>query len=267
MSGQGGFVWYELMTTDPGAADLFYSHVVKGWSFGEQVPTDVDYRMIQRGDGGNAGGVFGLTEEMTKSGARPTWMGYVGVADVDRMAARVEEKGGTILMPPWDVPGAGRMAMVSDPQGAPFYLMRPEPPEGEEDYVSDAFSMEEAQHVRWNELATSDPDAALAFYSELFGWTQEGETDLGEAGRYLHIRHGDEMIGAVMARPPQMPASAWTYYIGVEDIDRAQGAVTAGGGQIVHGPMEIPGGEFALNGIDPQGAFFALVGPKPGAPA
>jgi predicted enzyme related to lactoylglutathione lyase len=61
---------------------------------------------------------------------------------------------------------------------------------------------------------------------------------------------------------PEMPASAWTYYIGVDDIDRAAAATTAGGGRILQGPMEIPGGEFSLNAIDPQGASFGLVGPR-----
>ena len=61
---------------------------------------------------------------------------------------------------------------------------------------------------------------------------------------------------------PQVPVSSWAHYIGVDDVDRAIGAIQAGGGNIIHGPIEIPGGEFALNGIDPQGAAFGLVGPR-----
>jgi predicted enzyme related to lactoylglutathione lyase len=71
-------------------------------------------------------------------------------------------------------------------------------------------------------------------------------------------------IGAIMARMPEMPVSLWTYYIGVDDIDRAASAINERGGKIFNGPMEIPGGEFALNGIDPQGASFGLVGPRKG---
>jgi predicted enzyme related to lactoylglutathione lyase len=152
--------------------------------------------------------------------------------------------------------------MIADPQGAPIYLMDPLPPEGDPDAASDAFSVDQPQLVRWNELATSDPDAALDFYIALFGWEQQGEMDMGEMGKYRFIQDDDVGIGAVMPRPPQMPASAWTYYIGVDDIDRAAAAISAGGGKIFNGPMEIPGGEFALNALDPQQASFGLVGPR-----
>ena len=86
--------------------------------------------------------------------------------------------------------------------------------------------------------------------------------DMGEMGKYRFIQSGSTTIGAVMRKPPHLPVSAWSYYIGVDDIDRADEAVKAGGGPIMHGPIEIPGGEFALNGMDPQGAPFALVGPR-----
>jgi uncharacterized protein len=65
-----------------------------------------------------------------------------------------------------------------------------------------------------------------------------------------------------MRKPPQMPVSVWTYYIGVDDIDRAAAAIGAGGGTILNGPMEIPGGEYALNALDRQQAAFGLVGPR-----
>ena len=85
---------------------------------------------------------------------------------------------------------------------------------------------------------------------------------MGEMGDYRFIQANGVNIGAIMRKPPQLPVSLWTYYIGVDDIDRAAEAIKAGGGQILNGPMEIPGGEFALNGLDPQGAAFGLVGPR-----
>jgi predicted enzyme related to lactoylglutathione lyase len=250
------------MTTDAQAAGRFYASVVSGWTFGERVPVDIDYRMIERSDGGNAGGVMNLSSEMQQQGARSAWMGYIGVEDVDAALAQLQADGGAVLIPPWDVPGVGRLAMVADPQGAPFYLMAPEPTEGSDSTASDVFSVDEAQHVRWNELATTDPDAAIAFYGKHFGWSQQGEMDMGDLGKYQFIHHNGVMIGAVMPRMPQMPVSMWSYYIGVDDIDGAAAAVSEGGGQILNGPMEIPGGEFALNGMDPQGAAFGLVGPR-----
>ena len=258
----GGFIWYELMTTDAAAAGAFYAAVVKGWSFGERIPADLDYRMIQRSDGGNAGGVLQLTDEMTSGGARPVWLGYLHVADVDGAVARIKAEGGQVMMDPWDQPGVGRLAMVTDPQGAPFYLMNPTPPESDPNAVSDVFSVDQAEHVRWNELSTSDAEAGVDFYTRHFGWVQEGDMDMGEYGKYRFIQKDGVMIGAIMPRMPAMPVSLWSYYIGVDDIDRAATAINENGGKILHGPMEIPGGEYALNGMDPQGAAFGLVGPR-----
>ena len=260
-SAHGHLIWYELMTPDAEASKSFYDSVV-GWQIGDPVDEYQGYRMIGRSDGGFAGGVLPLTDEMQQHGARPAWLGYVGVDDTDAAVASIEQAGGKTLMPPTDISNVGRIAMVADPQGAPFYVMKPIPPQGQEKQQSDVFSVEQPQHVRWNELATSDPDGALDFYRGQFGWGQEGDMDMGEMGKYRFIQSHGTNIGAVMRKPPQLPVSMWTYYIGVDDVDRAVEAIKAGGGQVINGPMEIPGGEFAVNAIDPQGASFGLVGPR-----
>lgn len=261
MSEASNFIWYELMTPDPAGAARFYGAVV-GWNIaGDRDPAagDMDYRMIARSDGGNAGGVLALTADMIAGGARPTWIGYLHVEDVDAAVAAITADGGAVQMPAMDLP-VGRIAMVTDPQGAPFYIMDPVPPEGGGE--SDVFSVTEPQRVRWNELSTSDPDAAIAFYKKHFGWGQEGEMPMGELGAYRFIQRGDIGLGAVMPLMPKMPESMWSYYIGVDDIDRAHAAVKAGGGTITNEPMEIPGGEYAMNAIDPQGAHVGFVGPR-----
>jgi predicted enzyme related to lactoylglutathione lyase len=260
-SDQGSFIWYELMTTDPDGAKAFYDAVV-GWDIGPAAPEFKGYRMINRSDGKAAGGVLPLTDEMQQHGARPMWLGYVNVLDTDNSVAAIEKAGGKVLMPAFDIPNIGRIAMVADPQGAPLYVMKPTPPAGQPEAKSDVFSTDQAQHVRWNELATSDQDGAIDFYTHQFGWQQEGGMPMGEMGDYKFINHGGVMIGAIMRKPPQLPVSLWTYYIGVDDIGRATDAIKAGGGQVLNGPMEIPGGEFSLNGMDPQGASFGLVGPR-----
>ena len=259
---RGSFIWYELMSPDPAASKAFYDAVV-GWDIDvDSVAPGIDYRMIKRSDGGNAGGVLTLTEEIRSHGARPVWLGYLHVNDVDSAAEAIRADGGQVMMPPWDQPGVGRLAMVADPQGAPFYVMAPLPPEGDPDATSDVFSVDRPQHVRWNELSTSDQPAAIDFYQRHFGWDQEGSMDMGEMGSYAFVQHDGVGIGAIMPRMPEMPVSLWTYYIGVNDIDRAASDVTSGGGKILNGPMEIPGGEYALNAMDPQGASFGLVGPR-----
>lgn len=263
MSAHGSFIWYELMTPEPLAAGSFYGAVV-GWQLAQSrdpAAGDVDYRLISRRDGGHAGGVLTLSEGMRQAGARPCWLAYLAVDDVDATLAAIVADGGAALMPAMDLP-VGRIALVADPQGAPLYLMKPVPPAGQPAAMSTVFDNMRAEHVRWNELCTSDPLAAIAFYARHFGWTQEGGLDMGDLGQYRFVQHAGVGIGAVMPRPPEMPLSVWQFYIGVDDIDRAVAAIAAHAGRVLHGPIEIPGGEFAVNALDPQGAAFGLVGPR-----
>jgi predicted enzyme related to lactoylglutathione lyase len=161
-------------------------------------------------------------------------------------------------VPAWDIEGIGRIAMVADPQGAPFYVMR-----GAVDEASTAFSPDEPGHCGWNELATSDPAAALDFYTSRFGWERGDAMPMGEQGEYRFIHHDGQMIGAVFptmagAMPDQPPK--WRIYFRVRDVDRAMQAIESGGGTVAMGPHAVPGGDRILIGIDPQGAEFAIVG-------
>ena len=257
----GNFIWYELLTTDPDAAKAFYDAVV-GWDIEPQPAGPLDYRMIRRSDGGNAGGVMRLSADMQAGGARPVWLGYLSVEDVDATIAAITSEGGQVHMPATDMPGVGRIAMVTDPAGAAFYLMRPTPPAGQPDAVSDVFSVDRPQHIRWNELTTSDPAGAASFYERHFGWKQEGSMPMGPLGNYDFIHRGDVGIGAIMPLMQPGIRQHWTFYAGVDDIDRAADAVRSGGGQILQEPIQIPGGEYSLLGVDPQGASFGLVGPR-----
>jgi len=257
---QGSHIWYELMTPDPDGATAFYGAVVPGWTVGQPIGGDQDYRIIGRSDGGSAGGVLALTEDMRQHGARPVWLGYIGADDVDATARQVEAKGGKLLMPAFDIP-QGRIAMVTDPQGNPFYIMKPIPPAGQEDRQSDVFSPDQPQRVSWNELSTADPVAARNFYGELFGWTSDDFMPMGEYGEYRFFDHGSLRIGAVSGMMPD-GHPGWRYYIRVASISKAVEAVKAGGGTITLEPMEVPGGDTIVIGNDPQGAEFALVGGK-----
>ena len=138
MSATGSFIWYELMTSDVAAAAKFYGAVV-GWKIADRSDPpdgDMDYRMIGRSDGGYNGGVLSLTPDMVQHGARPVWLGYLHVADVDVAVKAIEADGGRLLMPRKDLP-VGAMAMVADPMGTPFYVMAPIPPPGRPDAKSD----------------------------------------------------------------------------------------------------------------------------------
>ena len=254
----GDFIWYELMTPDPEGSKDFYDAVV-GWSIGEAAPEFNGYRMINRPDGGFAGGVLPLNEEMQRHGARPTWLGYIHVADVDQAVGRIEGAGGTALMPATDIPNVGRIAMVTDPQGAPFYVMKPKPPEGREAEPSDVFAPDENGHVGWNELSTSDPAAARHFYGEQFGWNSDDFMPMGELGEYRFWDHHGQRIGAFCATMPGHQTK-WRYYFRVPSIAKAKETAEARGGTIGMGPHQVPTGDWIIIGSDPQGAEFALVG-------
>jgi len=251
----GEFIWYELMTPDADASKAFYDNVV-GWKIGARPEGDMDYRMIEAPDGA-VGGVLQLTQDMISGGAQPTWLGYFGVDDVDKSVASITAAGGKVHLPAFDIPGIGRIAMVTDPQGVPFYVMR-----GASDGTSTAYSRHGMGHVSWNELLTPDDAAGLAFYEAQFNIKKVGAMPMGEMGEYSFIANseGGEPIGAVMKAPPGAPPS-WGFYFRVPDIEAAKQKIEQAGGQIAHGPMEVPGGEMVLQATDPHGARFGLVAP------
>ena len=128
--------------------------------------------------------------------------------------------------------------------------------------LSFAYDKPRMGHCAWNELSTTDPAAAVDFYGRQFGWVQDGDMDIGPMGKYLFLRHGEGMIGAIMPKMPEMPVSAWTHYFCVPDIDAAVATIEEHGGTILQESIEIPGGDYSTMGLDPQGAAFALVGAR-----
>lgn len=256
----GDFVWYELMTPDSEAARSFYGGML-GWSFTDSAQEGVDYRMFSAGDT-QVGGFLQLTPEMMEHGGQPCWVGYIRVNDAANAVASAREAGANVLMEGNEVPGVGPFAMLQDPGGAPFYVI--EDRSGEE---SHAFSTHEAVNgtCAWNELMAKDVAAAKAFYGAQFGWDVAESMDMGEMGLYEMLKNGAErdfMFGGLMGQLPDIPVSTWAFYFRLPLIDVAAEYITSNGGQILNGPMEIPGGEFIINGMDPQGAMFSVIGKR-----
>jgi uncharacterized protein len=253
----GDFIWYELMTNDAEGAKSFYDAVI-GWTIGEPAVEYGGYRMINRSDGKFAGGVMSLSPEMLQEGARPAWVGYINVADVEQTVSSIRQAGGHVQLPPTDIPNVGRIAMVTDPQGALFYVMKPIPPADDPSAKSDVFSRSAVQRCGWNELATTDERAAARFYGEQFGWTSENTMSMGEMGDYRFLDHHDEAIGAVFNTPDGRPR--WRFYFRVPSISAAKDTAEQKGGSVHTGPQQVPTGDWIILGSDPQGAEFALVG-------
>lgn len=251
---EGTPIWYELLTNDSKASIAFYESVI-GWKVPPSPPgAPHGYQMIDT-DSAHVGGMMQLTDEMTKNGARPTWLFYVGVDDVDATAKKVEPAGGTLLMQPFDIPNAGRAAMIADPQGIPFYVMR-----GGMPGTSTSFERTGMGKCNWNELTTPDQASANAFYASLFGWTYPDKMPMGDAGDYVFVDVGESRIGATMKQADKQP-KGWTFYFRVPDIDAAAEKVKAGGGRVHAGPMDVPGGDRVIVASDPEGVPFGLAAP------
>jgi predicted enzyme related to lactoylglutathione lyase len=242
-------VWYELMTPDQDAAEAFYADVV-GWSMADAGMPGMRYTLFSAGEH-RLGGI------MAEPDSPALWFGYVGVDDVDAYARRVIAGGGSIHRQPDDIPGVGRFAVAADPQGAVFVLFAGtpgDPPAPPAPYMTPGT-------VGWHELHTADWSAAFDFYAKLFGWAKDEAMDMGPMGTYQLIRTGaPHAVGAMFNNPASLPF--WLYYFSVPGIDAAKARVEAAGGNVIEGPMEVPGGMWVLQATDPQGAMFALVGPR-----
>jgi hypothetical protein len=250
----GRFVWYELTTTDTQAAKTFYTNVV-GWDTHDIATPGMAYTLFTVG-GVPVSGLMSVPEDARRLGARPTWLGYVGVDDVDVTADRVRTSGGAVQVPPTDVPNVSRFSIVADPQTAMFALFK-----WHNRGQRQSIEWGQPGGVGWHELLAGDGTTAFAFYGALFGW-QDGDAGAGAVtdAAYRLFSAGGQTIGGMFTKPASVSEPFWLFYFTVSDIDAAAARVTAGGGAIVEGPVEMPGGNRVVRCLDPQGAMFALTG-------
>jgi uncharacterized protein len=247
---KGKFGWYELMTSDTKAAGKFYSDVV-GWTTSEMSsPDGSQYTTFNLGGTGMAG-MLHLT-------GHTGWIGYIAVDDVDAHIEKIVEAGGKLWKPATDVPGMLRFAVLSDPQGAAIVVFTPNPamPSPERPAPPAPGT------IGWHELCTTDLEGGFAFYNKLFGWTKVSDMDMGPMGIYRLFDEGDHKVmgdGGMMTKLPEMPVSSWTFYFNVDSIKAAIERVKAGGGTVISGPMQVPGGGWIMQGHDPLGAMFSLL--------
>jgi uncharacterized protein len=244
---QGTPNWVDLQTIDQDAARAFYSGLF-GWTYDDQpMPAGPVYSMAMLGEHAVAA-IAPLAPEMAAAGAPPMWNTYLAVDSVDDVVAQVEAAGGKVVMAPFDIMDAGRMAFVTDPSGAPVALWQANQHIG-------ATLVNEPGTVTWNELITSDP-AAVAFYRNVVGLTTS-KMDMG-AGEYTLFESAGQMVGGTT--PPQMPGvpSHWHVYFGVADADATAAKATELGGSVLVPPFDTPVGRMAVI-ADPQGAVFSII--------
>lgn len=246
----GSFCWMELGTSDQNAAKKFYMNLF-GWTV-EDAPMGPGefYSMFKLNDN-VAAAAYTLRQDQQAHGVPPHWMIYIATDSADDSSRRAAELGATILMQPFDVMDAGRMAVVQDPTGAHFCLWESKKTSGVTAKSTDgAFC--------WADLNTRDIPRATEFYSKLFGWTLEkGENDNSD---YLHIKNGDEYIGGIPSaeqQDPNVPPS-WLLYFETSNCDASVEKAKQNGAKVFFGPVSMENvGRFAVLS-DPQGAVFSL---------
>lgn len=221
------FVRIQLRTSDVASARSFYGSVL----------------------GAQTLHVVPLHEQAVARGARPHWLGFLDVGDVERASGAFIARGAMSLGPKWVNPEGLEAAVVRDPGGAIVALARPEP---------DAAPL--TPKVGWFGLHTSDVERAKSDYGALFGWVVDDAVDYGGLG-VLHpfaYAAGHPAVGAMSDIRDRPGVHAhWLFSLRVPSLDAAVDAVRAGGGLVI-GPMALPSGARVAVCDDPQGAAFAL---------
>jgi len=246
--------WVDLMSPDVDASKAFYSAVF-GWDAEDQLDDDGNRVYVMFSLGGKSVAGLGGQPPGMPAEMPAVWNSYVSTADVAATAEKVTANGGSVMMPPMQVFDSGEMAIFTDPSGAAFSVWKAGRHIGAE-------VCNEPNTYSWNELMTRDVDAAMPFYADVFGWTYESQ-DMGE-GNIYHVIAGGESggLGGMMAMPPDMPEQVpnhWGVYFAVADVDATVEAITGAGGQIVNGPMDIPGVGRMATAHDPAGGNFNIM--------
>jgi predicted enzyme related to lactoylglutathione lyase len=249
--------WVDLLSPDVSASLAFYTELF-GWASAPVHDPDGNriYTLLKK-DGYDTAGLSAQPPMM--AGMPPVWNTYVATADADATSAAVEKAGGQVVMPAMTVLEVGTMAVCTDPTGAAFSIWQAGSHIG-------AQIVNEADAYSWNELLSGDVERAKSFYAEVFGWTYEG-MDMGPDGTYWVIQGGESGgLGGMMGRPAQMPSYVpdhWAVYFIVADIDAKVATTTAAGGNVMHGPEDVPGIGRIATVTDPQGGAFSMLQPAP----
>jgi predicted enzyme related to lactoylglutathione lyase len=249
------FVWYEFHTPDAASAAAFYSAVL-GWGTHDAGRSDRSYTFVTVGNI-PIGGLLQKPAASFANGAKPGWMGYIAVDDLDKTVKRVQQAGGIVHHAMEPIPGVGSFAVVADPQDAIFVLFQP----------NDASSQERPApgtpgSAAWHDLAAIDWESDFNFYSSLFGWTKADAVPMGASGVYQLFATGGAPIGGMMNRMDPAQSPGWFYYFHVDEIGAAVARVKQHGGTMTHGPSVVPGGQQIAHCLDPQGGAFGIVTPR-----
>src|SRR3954451_8411068 len=247
----GTFSWVENATTDQERAKSFYGALF-GWDYDDSPVGDGIYYSMAKLGGSFVGAIAPQQQDERAMGVPPHWNSYITVDDVDAASARVDELGGSVHAPPFDVMDVGRMSAISDPTGAVAYLWQAKQHIG-------AGIVNAPGAFCWNDLGSREPDVAQRFWAGLLGWEFEridaAPLELWTIKNAGRSNGGLRRIGD--ETPPDVP-SHWLVYFAVESIDSAVDTAAANGGATVV-PKTRAGGENSFAVLaDPAGATFGV---------
>jgi predicted enzyme related to lactoylglutathione lyase len=179
--------------------------------------------------------------------------------------AAAKSRGGTVTKEISSIPNGGKYAVLADPQGAAIAVYQSAQDAGKE-------SPPKRGEFSWHELATTDWKAAVDFYSAVFGWEKMAEHDMGAMGKYVLFGSNGVQRGGMFNKPAEYPGGpSWLGYIRVKDVNETAKKAKGARATLINGPMEVPGGDWIAQFVDPYGAMFAVhtlaADLKPAAPA
>jgi uncharacterized protein len=241
--------WIDLATTDPAAAREFYGQLF-GWEFDISPDEHLGHYTTVTKNGKTVAGMVGtpMTEQP------PAWATYFATEDAQKLADRITDNGGAIVMGPDPVGQLGSLLVWQDPTGAFVGAWQAGTHSG-------AQLVNEPGAFSWNELNTRDLDAAAAFYPAILPVTAHDESE-GEF-RYQTLQVDGHNIAGMWQMSHDVPSQVhphWAVYFSVADTDAAVDQATALGASVTVPAKDSPYGRFA--GLtDPQGAMFYVVQP------
>lgn len=245
--------WVDLMVPDQQAALDFYSDLF-GWQGEVGPPETGGYSVCQL----KGKPVAGIMKAMNPDGTVPdpmpptVWTTYLSTDGIEATLKAVTDAGGSVMVGPMDVMELGRMAVIADPTGAVVGLWQAGSFDG-------AGIVNEHGALIWNELSTSDTDAAAAFYSAVLP-ISPAPSQMPDAQGYTEFNVGGRAIGGMMdlsSMPPGVPPH-WLPYFHVDDVDSIQAAAVRAGGSVKAPAFDMAAGRMAVLS-DPQGGTFAVI--------
>ncbi len=236
---EGKFVWNDLLTDDVASAKAFYGPLF-GWTF-----VDMQNYTVVKNNGRNIAGLYRVKDKSESPGAA-RWLSSLSVPDVDKAATLVTEKGGQVLVGPLEMLARGRGALVSDPQGAQFVLIRAKggDPEDKEPAIGSWL---------WHELWSNQTQASLDFYQRLVGYDYDGELD-----DYLILLKGENWRAGIRHSSNSELEMRWVPVVRVADINDIAARTEKLGGKVVVAPRSTASGHSVALLSDPSDALLLI---------